>query len=85
MVSVPNWKYQRLFTTFSTEGIKKMKSSSPNCWLINDPHRMLAVANWNNMEASLVALFNHNKFPRNMYNFLFSYSLLRSDPNLDCD
>ena len=62
MVSLPNWKYQRLFTTFSTDGIKKFKSSSTNFWLVNDPHRMRVVADWNNMEASLVCLFNDKSF-----------------------
>ena len=84
MMSLPDWKYQRLFTAFLTDDIKKFKSSSPNRWLINDPHRMRAVADWNNMKASLVCLFNDNKFPHNMYDFTFSYSLLKLDPNLDC-
>ena len=64
--------------------MKKFKGPSPNHRLINDLHRMAAVADWNNMEASLVALFNANNFPPQMYDFSFSYSLLKSDPKLDC-
>ena len=84
MVTVPDWRYSKLFTNFTIDGMKKFKSTNPNRWLINEPHRMRAVADWNHMEASLVALFNDSKFPHNMYDFTFSYSLLRSDANLDC-
>ena len=57
-----HWKYQRLFTTFLAEGINKMKGSPPNRWMINEPHRMRAVADWNNIESSLVELFTEKKF-----------------------
>ena len=81
---VKEWKYARLFTTFSADGMKKFKGTSPNRWMINEPSRMHAVASWNNMEGKLVELFTENKFPHAMFDFSLNYSLLKSDPNLDC-